>query len=50
MIERNWFDISFCFQANKKDLEKALENHPDIVKIDHHIKELNDELKQLGDR
>jgi hypothetical protein len=36
--------------APKKDLEKALEAHPDILKIDGHIAELNEELKALGDR
>lgn len=38
------------FLANKKDLEQALEKHPDIIKIDGHIAELKEELKVLGDR
>lgn len=37
-------------RAPKKQLEAALESHPDIVKIDGHIKELEEELKVLGDR
>lgn len=37
-------------RAPKKQLEAALEAHPDILKIDGHIRELQEELKQLGDR
>lgn len=37
-------------RAPKKQLEAALATHPDIVKIDGHIKELEEELKVIGDR
>lgn len=36
--------------APKKQLESALAEHPDILKIDGHIAKLQEELKQLGDR
>jgi hypothetical protein len=36
--------------ASKKDLKKSLETHPDILTIDGHLKNLREELKQLGDR
>ena len=37
-------------RAPKKRLEAALASHPDILKIDGHIAELEEELKMLGDR
>lgn len=37
-------------RAPKKQLEAALASHPDIIKIDGHIAELEEELKILGDR
>lgn len=37
-------------RAPKKQLEAALASHPDILKIDGHIAELEEELKVLGDR
>lgn len=37
-------------RAPKKQLEAALAAHPDILKIDGHIAELEKELKDLGDR
>ena len=37
-------------RAPKKELEAALAAHPDILKIDGHIAELEEELKVLGDR
>lgn len=40
----------FALSANKKDLKKSLEVNPDIIKIDGHLKDLKEELKQLGDR
>lgn len=36
--------------APKKQLEAALAKHPDILKIDGHIAELQEELKNIGDR
>lgn len=36
--------------ASKKDLEKSLEAHPDLIKIEGHVRDLEEELKQLGDR
>lgn len=41
---------SFAREASKKDLKKSLDKHPDILKIDGHVKVLQEELKQLGDR
>lgn len=37
-------------RAPKKQLEAALASHPDIIKIDGHIAELEEELRTLGDR
>ncbi|PXF43395.1 hypothetical protein BWQ96_06890 [Gracilariopsis chorda] len=37
-------------RAPKKQLEAALASHPDIIRIDGHIAELEEELKHLGDR
>lgn len=43
------YHAAWCV-APKKQLEAALAQHPDIIKIDGHIAELEEELKQLGDR
>jgi hypothetical protein len=42
--------LSFFVVASKKDLQKSLESHPDLIKIEGHVRDLEEELKQLGDR
>lgn len=42
--------LTLLVTAPRKQLEASLKKHPDILKINGHIDQLQEELKQLGDR